>query len=226
MHTTIGRYRITCYLPENGKADRIVYLHTAADEAEQIWNLTTQDFALAAVDGLDWNRELSPWYHEKVFAKGESFAGEADDYLTLLTGRLIPETESAFLPARKKRYLAGYSLGGLFAVYALYKTDVFDAVASVSGSLWYGGFTSYVEEYTVARNPDKIYFSLGDKEAVSARGIMRNVLTCTKQIEEKFRRGGIPTVLEMNRGNHFDQVPERMAKGIDWIMSTQREVQT
>lgn len=35
--------------------------------------------------------------------------------------------------------IAGYSLAGLFALYALYKTDVFTRVASMSGSLWFPG---------------------------------------------------------------------------------------
>lgn len=223
MYTTIGQYGVTCYLPDNGRKDRVVYLHTAGKEAEDIWRLTRQDFVMIAIDGIDWNRDLSPWYHRKVFAKGEDFAGKADDYLTILTERLIPETESAFLLLPEKRYLAGYSLGGLFAVYALYKTAIFDGIASVSGSLWYEGFTSYTKEHAPKRNPDKIYFSLGDKEAASARGIMQSVFMCTKQIEERFRLSGIPTILEMNPGNHFHQVPERMAKGLDWLLQVQRQ---
>lgn len=222
MYTTIGRFGFTCYLPDNGQRDRVIYLHTAGKEAEDIWRLTGRDFVMIAIDGIDWNRDLSPWYHQKVFARGEDFAGKADDYLTILTERLIPEAESAFLLLPKKRYLAGYSLGGLFAVYALYKTAVFDGIASVSGSLWYEGFASYVEEHKPKRYPDKIYFSLGDKEAASARGIMQSVFMCTKQIEERFRLNGIPTVLDMNPGNHFYQVPERMAKGLDWLLQPQR----
>lgn len=220
MYTTIEQYGITCYLPDNGKRDRVVYLHTAGKDAEAVWHHTSQDFVLITIDGIDWNRDLSPWYHGKVFAKGEDFAGKADDYLKVLTERLIPETESAFLLVPEKRYLAGYSLGGLFALYALYKTAVFDGIASVSGSLWYDGFISYVEEHTVRRNPDKIYFSLGDREPVSARGIMQTVFVCTKQIEEKFRKDGILTFFEMNKGNHFHQVPERIAKGLNWLMQT------
>lgn len=222
MYTTIERYGITCYLPDHEKWDRVVYLHMAADEAEAVWSLTAQDFVMVSIDGIDWNRDLSPWYHGKVFARGDDFAGKADDYLKILTERLIPEAESAFLLLPEKRYLTGYSLSGLFAVYALYKTAVFDGIASVSGSLWYEGFTSYVEEHTVRRNPDKVYFSLGDREAASARGIMQTVFACTKQIEEKFRKEGIPTVLEMNPGKHFYQAPERMAKGLHWLLQTDK----
>ena len=219
MFITLGQYRLNCYLPENKEVKQVVYLHTAAGGAESVWKLTDLKFSLVSIDGIYWNRELSPWPHEKVFAGGEAFAGGAADYLETLTGQLIPAAEQAFLLIPEKRYLAGYSLGALFAVYAVYHTSLFDGIGSISGSLWYSGFSAYVKEHTVRRNPDKIYFSLGDKEAASARGIMQTVFVRTRQIEEKFRKDGIHTILEMNRGNHFKQVPERIAKGIRWLLS-------
>lgn len=219
MFITLGKYKITCYLPESKEVRQVVYLHTAADETEAVWHMSTQDFALIVIEGIDWNRDLTPWYHPKVFAGGEDFEGKADDYLAVLTGELIPEAEQAFKLLPDKRYLAGYSLSGLFAVYAIYYTDIFDGIASVSGSLWYDGLIDFMRNHTVRRNPDKIYFSLGDKEAASARGIMQTVLVRTKQIEEKFRNDGIDTFFELNVGNHFTHVPERIVKGIQWLLS-------
>lgn len=194
-------------------------MHAAAHEAEEIYKLTYGQSALIAIDGIDWNRDLTPWYHGKVFAKGDDFAGKADDYLAVLTRGIIPETEKKLALDIDKRYLVGYSLGGLFALYAIYHTELFDGIGSVSGSLWYDGLTDYVESHTIKRNPDKIYFSLGDKEASSARGIMQTVLVCTQRLEEKYRNDGIKTVLEMNKGNHFKQVEERISKGIKWLMT-------
>lgn len=218
MFITLGRYKITCYLPPEQFTGRVVYLHTAQDIIEDIWRVSPQNFVLVAIDGIDWNREMSPWHHEKVFTKGEDFTGGADEYLEILTKQLIPAAEASFCLKPDKRYLVGYSLSGLFAVYAMYHTSLFDGIASVSGSLWFNGFGAYVEEHTVIRNPDKIYFSLGDKEAEFARGIMQTVFVYTKQIMEKFYNDGIDTILEMNEGNHFKQVPERIAKGIRWLV--------
>lgn len=222
MLITLGKYRLNCFLPERKEGQQevsqAVYLHTAAGEAESVWELTDRSFALVVVEGIDWNRDLSPWRHEKVFAGGEDFAGGAAEYLTTLTEQLIPAAEQALKLRPERRYLAGYSLGALFAVYAIYHTSLFDGIGSISGSLWYDGFLRYVEEHTVKRNPEKIYFSLGKKEASSARGIMQTVLVRTKQIEEKFRNDGIDTMMEMNEGNHFTQAPERIAKGIRWLL--------
>ncbi|MBO5209099.1 MAG: alpha/beta hydrolase [Lachnospiraceae bacterium] len=196
----------------------MVYLHTAAEEAAKVWELSTKDFALIAIEGINWNRDLSPWYHEKVFAGGEDFEGKADEYLHLLTNSLLPKIEEACGIVPKQRYLTGYSLGGLFAVYAMYHTSIFEGIGSISGSLWYDGFCTYVENHTIMCNPGKIYFSLGDKEAASARGSMRTVLSCTEKIAEKFRHDGIKTIFEMNPGNHFNEVPMRIWKGIRWLL--------
>lgn len=220
MLITLGNYRISCFLPPTRERGRVVYLHMTEGSAEAVIKAAgTQDFVLVVIKGVDWIRELSPWKHEKVFAKGEDFAGGADEYLTVLTNQLIPAAEEAFQLLPEKRYLVGYSLSGLFAVYAMYHTSLFDGIASISGSLWYDGFYRYVETHTVRRNPDKLYFSLGDKEAASARGIMQTVFVRTAQIVEKYQHDGINTVFCLNKGGHFAHVPERIGKGIGWLLN-------
>ena len=220
MFITLGNYKISSYLPADKESKQVVYLHMPEGGAEAVWNLTNQRFALIVIEGVDWNREFSPWHHEKVFPKGEDFAGEADKYLAFFTEQLIPEVERIFTLTPRTRYLAGYSLAGLFAVYAVYHTSLFNGIASISGSLWYDGFADYVKTHDVGHTPDKIYFSLGDKEAVSARGIMRTVLTCTEQMVKLFQNEDLSVILEMTEGNHFKQVPERIAKGINWLTET------
>lgn len=220
MCITLGNYKISSYLPADKESDQVVYLHMPEGGAEAVWKLTNQRFALIVIEGVDWNRELSPWYHEKVFPKGEDFAGEADAYLAFFTTQIILEAERAYGLTPKARYLAGYSLAGLFAVYAMYNTSLFNGIASISGSLWYDGFADYVKSHAVGHNPDKIYFSLGDKEAASARGIMQTVLVCTEQIVKLLQNDDANVIFEMNKGNHFKCVPERIAKGINWLTET------
>lgn len=56
--------------------------------------------------------------------------------------------------------ITGYSLAGLFAVYAIYRTDVFSG-GCMSGSVWFPGFKEYIFSRELKRRPDCIYFSLG-----------------------------------------------------------------
>lgn len=206
-------------MPTNQTVTKAVYLHPAdGREKEAVWQLLSGQCAFITIEGFDWNRDMSPWYHEKVFAKGEDFVGKADEYLDRLCGKVIPEVEGRFGLCPEKRYLAGYSLSGLFALYALYRTELFDAAASVSGSLWYEGFVDFIKNNEPLRRPERIYLSLGDKEASSGRGIMKQVLICTREAEAVYTRSSIPTIFEMNPGNHFAQVPERIAKGINRLL--------
>lgn len=219
MFCEVGPYRINCYMPEDRTATKVVYLHLAdGREKEAVWQLILGQSAFITIEGFDWNRDMSPWYHDKVFAKGEDFAGKADEYLDRLCERVIPEAESRFGLHPEKRYLAGYSLSGLLALYALYRTELFDAAASVSGSLWYEGFVDFIKENEPLRRPERIYLSLGDKETSSAGGIMKQVLIRTREAEAVYTGRGIETIFEMNPGNHFTHVPERIAKGINRLL--------
>ena len=163
-----------------------------------------------SVTGMDWNESLSPWPADKVFAKGEAFAGKADEFLRELTDVL----ESEYSGQWESRGIIGYSLAGLFALYACTKTDLFDRCASVSGSLWYPGFTEYLRSHPV--HCPRVYLSLGDREAAGKNPVMRTVEERTKEAYSLISSYA-DAVLEMNPGNHFNEPGKRIQKAIDWL---------
>ena len=120
----------------------------------------------------------------------------------------------------KARYyaLAGYSLAGLFALYAGYRCDDFKRIISASGSLWYPGFLDYVRSHELSSNIDCLYLSLGDKEAKTRNPIMVTVQENTEAVYELYK-DKIKCILEMNEGNHFKDAPYRLYKGIRYILS-------
>ncbi len=200
----------------------LVILHTVQDEGESVYQqtkkITGTEFSFAAIGGLDWDGDMSPWPIPPI-SKGDSpCTGKAGSYLGQLTETILPEILGR-LPG-KPMYMAltGYSLAGLFAVYAMYHTTLFSRIASASGSFWYPDFLSYAQENDMLKQPERIYFSLGNKEAKTRNQILRSVEENTRSLEEWYRKKGIQTVLEMNPGNHFQQTTERMAKGISWIL--------
>ena len=120
--------------------------------------------------------------------------------------------------------IAGYSLAGLFAVYALYRTDVFSGAVSASGSLWFPGFLDYVTSHAMPRTPGRVYLSLGDREKNTKSPVMCRVEENTAALHERFCAEGIACIFELNPGNHFQNVEQRIAKGIAWIVSdTEKE---
>lgn len=59
-----------------------------------------------------------------------------------------------------------------------------------------------------------IYLSLGDREKAAKNPRLAAVEDCTAQAAELLRAQGIPTAFEINRGGHFQDVPARIARGI------------
>ena len=176
------------------------------------------DFSLAEITGLDWNSDLSPWQAPPMGQNEAPFGGKADEYLDLLLHELLPGIIKALGAQPKEVILAGYSLAGLFALYAATKCEAFQAVASCSGSLWFPCFKEYILSCKAEALPKTIYFSLGDREARTRNEALRTVEDNTRKIARQLSERGIKTVFELNKGNHFQQAGLRTAKGIKWLL--------
>ena len=175
-------------------------------------------FALVAVGGLDWNRDLSPWGCEATARSDEPFAGGAREHLEKLLSEVIPQVEYGLPWPVAWRGIAGYSLAGLFALWSLWETPAFSRVASVSGSLWFPGLLDWCTGRPLAASPDVAYLSLGKKEHKTPNRMMRGVLDATRGFEALLRERGVETTLELNPGNHFCEPDARTARGIAWLL--------
>ena len=200
----------------------LIILNTFGGEGQKVYSQAllagSPKFDMAAVSGIDWNNELSPWASEKTAEGESSFGGGADEYLDVLCEKIIPSVTENI--GAKPKYIAqaGYSLAGLFAVYSLYRTDMFSAAVSASGSFWYPGFISFAQDNSICGNADCVYFSLGDREKFTSNERLCKVQECTEQMYMIYGEKGIRTVFELNKGNHFKQTDMRTAKGIKWLL--------
>lgn len=200
----------------------VIYLNTSSGEGQKVLQAARTagcpPFTLVAISGLDWNRDMAPWDSPAAFRKGEPFTGGADDYLRLLAEEILPKAEAGLPTPPAWRGIAGYSLAGLFALYAIYQTDLFSRVGCISGSLWFPDFKEYAFSHEPKRRPDCIYFSLGDKEARTRNPVLKPVRENTEEIRAFYQDHGIDTVFQLNPGNHFVQAVERTAAGIQWLL--------
>lgn len=203
----------------------VILLNCYGNEGSEIWkeciNLKTKEFILVVISNLNWNDDMTPWKCPPLYKGDSECKGYANNYLRMIEDKIIPKVEEYIKNTLHKEIdyygVAGYSLGGLFAVYSAYKTDIFKRVASASGSMWYPNFAEFVKENEISRNIDKIYFSLGDKEKNSKNELLRTVEDKTKEIQEYLGKN-IDSLYEENQGNHFQDGALRMAKGIKWIL--------
>ena len=165
--------------------------------------------------GLD--DELSPWPAPAVWKGQAPYKGQAAAHLKWMTEECMSEVEDRLKATgilQQIPMIAGYSLAGLFALWAGWTSGNFARVASVSGSLWYPGFTDFIRDNAPTGHIGKVCISLGDRESHTRHPLMSQVDTCTAAVVEAVKARGINTVFEWNPGNHFDHPERRMARAI------------
>lgn len=160
----------------------------------------------------DWNSDFSPWRAE---TPDTVFSGNGEETLKYITNELIPAARSKY-GSDRAIYIMGYSLAGLFALWACAgRTDIFAGAASCSGSLWYPGYADLIRG-GCSMSGKRIYLSLGGKEANTPNELMATVEDKTKEISEILKQKNTVR-FEMNPGGHFADPGKRLAKAVKWI---------
>lgn len=216
--------RTVCVWPAQAPGAPALYLNAgSADEGAAVYEALRarcpdRDWSLVVVSGLDWDRDLVPWDGPPLARGSAPCTGGAGAYLAELTGQLLPRAEACLPAPPCWRGVAGYSLAGLFALYALYRVPCFTRMASVSGSLWFPGLGEYLAAHTPVTPPRCLYFSIGSREHRTRNPLLRPGRARTEAIAAQFAAAGIETVFELNPGNHFEQPDLRTARGLAWLL--------
>ena len=177
------------------------------NEVQSIKALTDVDFHLIAVRVDRWNTDLSPWKAPAVFGT-DDFGDGAEETLHQIL---------AFCSEDSKTYvLGGYSLAGLFALWAASRTDRFAGIAAASPSVWFPGFTDFMKTHLCKSRA--VYLSLGHKEEKTRNRAMAAVGHCIREGHQILRSQNIHCSLEWNQGNHFQEPDIRTAKAFAWVI--------
>lgn len=167
-----------------------------------------QDFQLIACKVGKWEHDLSPWRAPAIAYGSENFGDGAADTLR--------ELEALCTDPGKTYYLGGYSLAGLFALWAAYQTDCFAGIAAASPSVWFPDFTEYMDTHRLRIR--KVYLSLGEREERTRHPVMCKVGDCIRTDYEILREQGACCTLDWNPGGHFDMLDFRTAMAFTWLM--------
>ena len=177
---------------------------------------SSRNFLLATVPVKSWNDELSPWEAPAVWGK-ESFDGNAADTLRFLTEQVIPTLKKQFaLPENVRIILGGYSLAGLFALWASTQIDLFYGVAAASPSVWFPGWMEFEQQHPI--QAQRIYLSLGDREERTRNATMAAVGDNIRALHSRLAERGTDCTLEWNSGGHFKDADLRTARAFRWVM--------
>jgi predicted alpha/beta superfamily hydrolase len=200
----------------------LIILNNYSDDGSSVIRamegIGTPDCNLLVIGNLRWDHDMTPWYCPPISENDTPYTGGADEYLDLLLTQFLPNCRTVLHGEPCFTGIAGYSLAGLFALYAMYQCDTFDRVASMSGSLWFPGFKEYVLSHDLQKRPEKLYLSLGDREAKTRNPYLKTVQGNTEQIVSHYKQTGFDVTWELNPGNHFKEAALRSAKGIKAIL--------
>lgn len=166
-----------------------------------------EEFRLIAFRIGDWNHDLSPWQAPAVFGK-QDFGDGAAETLREILGYCGDRT--------KAYYIGGYSLAGLFALWAAYQTEQFRGAAAASPSVWFPGFAEYMKVRRIGCG--HVYLSLGDREERARNPVMASVGERIRAAEAMLKEQGTDCVLEWNEGNHFRDADLRTARAFLWTI--------
>ena len=210
----------TCHIKINGADLPTIYWGETKNSSETIEKVLALcenvkcNYVVYEIE--DWNADFSPW--EFKLNKKMSFSGGGRKTLDWLMNDCVPCYEKEY-SLMGKRILCGYSLAGLFSLWAFYESQAFSGVISCSGSLWFGDWINYSESHTAPQN-SSIYLSLGDREEKARDRIMATVGDCTRRQYELVcgDKNVSRHILEWNDGGHFNEPEKRIAKGIRWCV--------
>lgn len=186
-------------------------------EVAQISTLSRIPFVLATVELEDWIIDLMPWPDGNISRDPE--AGQHGlETLHYLLLSLVPEMHRRFGPLPV--ILGGYSLGGLFSLWASTQTDSFKAIAAASPSVWIHDWLPYARKHVTLAN--QVYLSLGEQEEhVKNQAIARvgdNLRAYHDLLQEQLGPERCPLIWEP--GNHFTDNEGRLARAFAWCMTT------
>lgn len=222
----IAGFSGSIFLPDDYEQVRkyypVIYINGEAPVKEILSQLMHHgqktDFIIVSIKPSNWNDDFTPW-NAPAFRPNEAAPlGNGHNYINILTNKVKSFVDENFRtrPMAEDSILLGYSLGGLTALYALYQTDVFGKIGSLSGSLWYDNWISFMETEKPAVKDAKVYLSLGKQEIKSRNVRMAKVGECTERATEilKEQLGSENVVFDWNNGGHFTEIPQRFAKAI------------
>lgn len=169
-----------------------------------------------------WDDALTPWPAAGLRA-GQRFGGRADKTLEELQGA-APRMERRLGLAPSARAICGYSLGGLFSLYAFARDACLSASGCVSGSVWYPGWVAWLRDGSAgcacgrdaaggAARERFAYLSVGSKEKrgpVAFREVESDMEACADILRER----GCEALFEVGPGNHMQHHKKRLARAL------------
>lgn len=174
--------------------------------------------SIVVIPDVNWNDDLTPWPAKGVFKKAKPFGGHAPVFLDKLTNEIISEIEKKLGIENAERTILGVSLSGLFAIWAVFNTNTFTNIISISGSLWYDGFVEWMEKQTPTSRLKKVCMLLGEREKNAKDKRMATVEERTHAAAKILKSKSQANILfELVEGTHFSPILPRLERAFEVV---------
>ena len=185
-------------------------------EVTQLAALIDRPFLLATIELEDWTLDLMPWPDGNISRDPEA-GKHGQDTLDYILQGLLPELERRYGP--RPVILGGYSLGGLFALWAATQTDRFQAIAAASPSVWIHGWIPFAKKNMPMTQA--VYLSLGEREEHVKNQAIARVGDNLRAYYELLRTHLDPEhcTLVWEEGGHFNDNAGRLARAFAYSVS-------
>lgn len=156
-----------------------------------------------------------PWPDANISREPEA-GKHGQDTLEYVLLSLVPELQKRYGPLPV--IIGGYSLGGLFALWASAQSDSFKAVAAASPSVWIKDWIPFAKKH--APMADAVYLSLGNQEEHVKNQAIARVGNCLRTqyslLQEQI--GADNCTLFWEQGGHFNDNEGRLARAFAWCI--------
>ncbi|MDO4203945.1 MAG: hypothetical protein Q4D07_05600 [Selenomonadaceae bacterium] len=217
----VDGYAMRLHLSAVGGALPLVFINDNIESGDGVAALLDNlPLNVAVVDPGVWEDALTPWPEPGLSSKGPQFGGKGRDLIRAYWKKIIPKAEQMVVIKPCCRIISGYSLAGLWGVYAGWESGLFERVAVASASLWYEGFLDYLKTKEPASSLRRIHMALGRKEAKARNPRLARIGEATAEARTLMQQKGVTSNLVMTEGGHFTNAASRLA---DTIRAVVRE---
>ncbi len=177
-----------------------------------LWALRARDYT--PTEDKEWPASFTETYGLPLTELPQA-SGGSSDFLSFIRHELVPLIDSKYRVDAQDRAIAGWSLGGLCALHALFdEPDLFSRYMILSPSIWWDDkiILTYEEEFAAnsSRLPVKLFFSVGDQEGA----MITNMALLLDIIEKRNYRALDLTKLLLENETHWTVVANSYSRGV------------
>ena len=180
-----------------------------------------QGLVLVGLDsGEQRDADYTPWPARGFDADYPDFPGKADDYLRRLDEVLLPALR-AELPVSADPAdtgILGFSLSGLLATYAPFRSANFGWSMSISGSNWYDGFIPFLAGHDPVGDC-RFFLSYGRAEGAGKYSMHRDAGQSAEEAAAALRArlGAEGVTVISDNGRHSNKRVSRFTTALGWF---------